>query len=696
MFTFTRHPTALAASSATAAFAALASCIPNAAQAQQAPPQTIVITANPFGRATGAQPLATLAGEGLALRRAGTLGDTLAGLPGIDGTWFGPNASRPTVRGLDGDRIKLLDNGGASTDASALSFDHASATDPLVAERIEIFRGPAALLYGGSATGGVVNVIDNRIPRAPQAGLSGRAEARFGGAASERAGAVVLEGGSGGGGASGGLAWHADAYGRRAADLRVPSYTPIEDGEALPATERVRNSKASAQGGALGASWVGGSGYVGASIESGRNNYGVTVEPDVTIRMQRERAQLAGEWRIAGDGFKAVSARASRTRYEHREIEGDGEVGTTFKSDGDEARIDARHGGFGFSGALNGVLGVQTESLDFSALGEEAFVPSTRTRSRAAFVLEEWNGGAWLASLGARAETVRVDSPDVQRRFAPKSLALGLRSAAADGWLWNVSAARTERAPAYYELYADGVHVATAAYERGDPTLGVERSRHVEAGIGWATGPQHVKATLFETRFARYIALDATGSTVEIEGESGPEEVPEYAFSAVRARLRGIEVEGRARLVGPAASGVSTPASTMTLDATAQFDIVRGDNLSSGEPLPRLAPRRVALGLEAGWQGFRAGFVVRNTAAQRRVPSTDTATPGHTFVDLWASGALFGSESSSSAGTRASWFAKLGNAGNKLGYNAGTIATMRGLAPLPGRSLSVGVRVSFS
>jgi iron complex outermembrane recepter protein len=165
------------------------------ADAGTASSQTIVITGNPLARERGAAPVSVLSGEGLSQRRAASLGETLDGLPGVASSGFGPNAGRPVIRGLDGDRIRVLDNGGASSDASNLSFDHAVASDPLVAERIEVLRGPAALLYGGNATGGVVNTIDNRIPRKPAAGLSGRAEARFGGATNQRSAAVVLDGG---------------------------------------------------------------------------------------------------------------------------------------------------------------------------------------------------------------------------------------------------------------------------------------------------------------------------------------------------------------------------------------------------------------------------------------------------------------------------------------------------------------------
>jgi iron complex outermembrane receptor protein len=630
---------------------------------------TIVVTGNPLGRDTLAQPASSLAGDGLLLRRGSTLGDTLDSLPGATGSGFGPNSSRPVIRGLDGDRVRLLDNGGATVDASNLSFDHAVVTDPLVVERVELLRGPAALLYGGNATGGVVNTLDNRIPRSAQPGLAARAETRLGGAAGERAGAVVLDGGAGA------LAWHADAFGRRTSDLRVPSHQPLEDGQRLDSSTRVRNSAARAEGGALGASWVGSAGHLGLSVDRLDNDYGVTVEPDVLVRLQRQRLALDGAWRLPGGLFDELGVSGSDTRYRHEEVEGSGEVGTTFRSRGRDLRLQARHRALG---PWRGVLGVQAERLRFEALGEEAFVPATLTRSQAVFALEEAEWGAWRWQIGARHESVRVSSEggerfgDAQsRRFEPFNASLGATWRLDPAWALGLNAGHTERAPAYYELYANGVHVATAAYERGDATLGMERSRHAGATLEWRSGAHSLKASVHDTRFARFIALRDSGEVVD--------GMPEYRFEAVRARLRGLEVEMRWRLQ-------TLP---WQLDLTAQADTVRGDDLDHGQPLPRLAPLRAQLGLEASRGAWSLGTRLRAAARQSRVPDGDTATPGHTLVDAWALWRLPVTAADLSA------YLKLDNLGNRLAYNAAAVATVRGLSPLPGRALSVGLRLQM-
>jgi iron complex outermembrane recepter protein len=670
--------------SALAALTVLVTSAP-AAMAQQGPStSTIVITGNPLRNDIGA-PTSVLGGDALTRARSGTLGDTLSGLPGVAATGFGPQSSRPVIRGLDGDRIRLLDNGGAAIDASSLSFDHAAAIDPLVVERFEVLRGPAALLYGGSATGGVVNAIDNRVPRTALTGLGGRAELRFGGAARERAGAAVLEGGAGG------FNWHADVAARKSRDLRVPRFT-LPDGE--PARDRVVNSAGDSQAGAIGASWADANGFIGAALDTYRNDYGVTVEPDVTIDMKRDRLQFSGERKLSGP-IERVEWNAGHTRYKHQEIEGSGEVGTTFESRGSELRAQAQHAPLTLAGgALRGVFGAQLEKLDFSALGEEAFVPDTDTKSAALFVLEEWKGSAFSASGGVRAERVRVASAGDaagteeprfgaagKRSFSPVSASFGGTLPLSSEFALTAQIGHTERAPTYYELYANGVHVATGAFEVGDATLGVERSAHAEVGAQWTAGASQLKAQVFATRFSRFIALDATGNTFEEVNEEGElVSLPELAFRAVRARLVGLELEGKTRLIDNA---------PWTVDALGAIDLVRGSNRTSGEPLARLPPLRARLGVEATYGAWTAAATVRHLTKQTRVPSTDVATPSATLLDVnlsWRQ--RWGA-------AEALWFARLDNLGDELAFNATALRNARELSPLPGRSATLGLRVAW-
>lgn len=641
----------------------------------------VVITGNPFGRDALLRADNVLTGEALLLRSGASLGDALATLPGTSASGFGPNASRPVIRGLDGERVRLLDNGGASVDASSLSFDHAVATDPLVAERIEVLRGPAALLYGGNATGGVVNTLDNRIPRSPQPGLAARTEWRLGGTARERSAAAVLDGGTGW------LAWHVDAYGRRASDLRVPRFTPPGGGDAPAAdTTQVRNSASRTEGGAVGLSRAGADGHLGLSLDTHRQRYGVVVEPDVIIRLQRERLALSGEQRRLAGGFEQAEAAFSATRYQHEEVEGSGEVGTTFRSRGEDLRLQARHRAIG---PWRGVLGVQLERLRFSALGEEAFVPDTLTRSQALFALEEGDFGTWRVEAGLRAERVAVRSegdladsgekrfgPAQERRFHPHSASLATSWQAGGGWSLGASIGHTERAPAYHELFAEGAHVATAAYERGDPTLGVERSRAAQATLAWKGGPHAARLSWHDTRFSRYLALAANGEMVT--AEEG-DELPVYEVRPVRARLRGLEAEARWRLAQGSA----------TLDLTAQAEVLRGRDLDSGAPLPRIAPARLLLGLQATHAHWSAGLSLRAVAAQDRVDPFDRPTPGYALWNAWATWRL------PAAPLAATLFARVDNLGNRLATHAVAVPTVRDLSPLGARALQLGLRLQM-
>ncbi len=656
----------------------------------------VVVTGNPLGSAQIAAPVSVLSGDGLVLRRGSSLGETLNGLPGVSSTYFGPNASRPVIRGLDGDRVRVLSNSGASIDASALSFDHAVPIDPLIVDRLEVLRGPGALFYGGSAIGGVVNAIDNRIPRNPLKGLTGTAEVRLGGAESERGGAAILETGNGQ------IALHADVFGRKTSDLRVPRYTPIEGGERLGRSSRVRNSASDTRGGAIGGSlFFGGGaervqGRVGVAVDTYDSDYGVTAEPDVTIQMKRDHIGFASEVKGLDGPLRALRLNANGTDYQHKEIDGGGAVGTVFSSKGYDLRVEAEHAPLG---PVRGVIGLQHENFDFSALGAEAFVPSTRTRKTGLFALEElaWFGGA--LSAGARFERAHINSDGdadaaiakfggaVDRSFSLRSFSLANVLPLTPVWSLSASISSTERAPTYFELYANGVHAATGAYEQGNTALGKERGTNIDLALQWKTTTDQLRLGVFNTRFSRFISLDATGELVDesgavvgqVGGTGVDGSVPLYRFSAVRARLYGVEIEARKRLA-------ELP---WTLDATGKFDATRATNRTTGEPLPRIAPWRANVGLDASRGAWAARIEVDHSARQGRVPATDRPTDRTTLVNMSLSQRFTFNEFD------ALWFVKLTNLGDELGYSASSIETIRGLSPLPGRGLKVGMRLTF-
>jgi iron complex outermembrane receptor protein len=672
-----------AAASATSAASAASAARPTASL------PAVVITGNPLGAATLSVPSTVLGGEALLRERGSTLGDTLGRQPGVAQSWFGPNASRPILRGQDGDRVRMLANGGASIDASSLSFDHAVPVDPLVVERLEVLRGPAALLYGGSAIGGVVNSIDNRIPRTGLERLGGAVEARLGGAQTERGGAVLLEGGNGS------AAFHLDAFGRRTSDLSVPSFQPIEaDGTLLPRTDRVRNSASRAAGGAIGGSWTGSAGFLGVSADRYDSTYGVVVDPDVTIRMKRDRLSAAGEARGLSGPIARVSGRFDTTRYRHDEIEGGGEIGTRFASEGQEGRLELEHVPIGPRGALRGVFGVQTEDVDFSALGEEAFVPRTRTTKRALFALESWTTRS-LGTLtgGVRVERVRVasdgdsaDAPAVRfggpdaRRFTATSASLGHVLPFGSGWTLSGHVASSSRAPTSYELFADGLHVATGAYERGDRDLALERGNSVDAAVEWKGEGARFRVGVFASRFGRFVSLESTGTAIDIPDENGvPEAFAVFAYRAIKARFAGFEVEAETRW----------SVDGWRLGVSGHVDRTRASNRATGEPLPRIAPLRAVLAADVGTGPWDLRVELEHASRQSRVPATDTPTAGHTLLHVAATWRvpLGGADLLASLALR--------NATDRLAFNASSIETVRGLAPLGGRSVRAGLRLAF-
>jgi iron complex outermembrane receptor protein len=648
---------------------------PSHAQAQATLPP-VTVTGNPLGTSDLIAPAAQYSGTGLLLRSQSTLGETLSATPGVSSTYFGPNASRPVIRGLDGDRVRILSNSGATVDASGLSFDHAVTADPISIERIEVLRGPAALLYGGSAVGGVLNIIDNRIPRQPVEGVSGRADFGFASANRERGGGLMVEGGNRR------VAIHADAFDRRTSDVRVPVSLACTSGGVTTFANRICNSASHVQGGAVGGSVFFDRGYLGASAASYRNDYGTVAEDEVTIAMRSDRYALEGEVRDLAGPFRSLKAQLSHTDYRHTEFDA-GAPGTLFSSRGNDFRLEARHAKIG---SLEGVVGVQAEHTRFSADGDEAFAPYSRTRQAAVFAHEELATGWGKLTFGARAESVRVQSlgnPTVAR-FTPASRDFNPHSYAA-GALWNLSPtwqltgnlSISERAPKDYELFADGPHVATGAYEVGDPLLRKERSANMDAGLQWKQGHDHFKVNAFQSRFANYISLQATGVDRDVDGEL----VPEFAYAQVRAQFRGFEVSGVKRLID----------SATTLDLEVRGDSVRAANRDTGEPLPRIAPWRAGATLVWAQGPFsaRAGF--DHFARQSRVPAGDAPSPGYT---LWTAAATWKMQLDSA---NLLWYARLDNAGNRLAYSATSILTQTapGKSPLPGRSLKVGLRADF-
>ncbi|HEY1182389.1 MAG TPA: TonB-dependent receptor [Rhodocyclaceae bacterium] len=671
----------------------LASVAPALAQEAHTELAPVVVTANPLGSGLldMVTPVSVVNRKEISERSAATLGETLEGVPGISSSNFGPNASRPVIRGLDADRIKLMQNGVGIMDVSGLSPDHAVPIDPLVIDQIEVVRGPAALLYGGSAVGGVVNAIDNRIPQDALTGISGRAEARVGGASRENSSAAVVEGGNGV------LSLHVDAFQRRTEDLKIPDYARSEQRRAAdPQTNEARgtlpNSNSTSDGGAVGASLNFDRGYAGLSYSTYASDYGTVAEENVRIHMKSERIDFAGELRDLGSFIEKVKLRYAHTDYQHQELES-GVVGTIFRTRGDEASIEATHAKIG---AMSGVFGMQFRNADFSAQGEEALLPNINTTSRAAYLYEELPWAQWKFSFGGRIERADVDSagggPDdpnlapgtprfgtaQSRAFTPKSAAAGALYKFDEVWSLSTNLSHTERAPSYNELFANGAHPATGQYEVGNADLGVEKSNGIDLQLRWKQGASSTKVGAFYTRFKDYIALYNTGNNRDEDGlinASGS--LPEAQIKAVPARFSGLEGESKFHIYEGKGD----------VDLRLKADYVRASNTDTGEPLPRIAPYHLGVGFDYRLGAFGAKFDVTYAGKQNRVAANELPTDAYTLVN-----AMFSYRVRSSL-PDTEVFLKLNNLLNEEIRLSTSV--LKDIAPLGGRSGLLGVRVGF-
>jgi iron complex outermembrane receptor protein len=662
----------------------------------------VTITARNLESGSLLVPAQQLSGAALTQRQGGTLGETLDNLPGIANSSFGPNVGRPIIRGMEGDRIRILQNSGANIDVSGLSNDHAVPIDPLTTERIEVLRGPATLLYGGSAIGGVVNVIDNRIARertfGAKGGVMGKAEVRAGGAADERSTGAMVEAGNDK------FVLHVDAFDRSTKNLRVPKDMNCGDGlAATPNGRRVCNSASDSKGGAVGGTLLFDRGYLGVSTSEYRSTYGTVAEPNVTIGMLRRHHVMEGLVRDVG-AFENVKVQMGNTHYRHTEFD-DGSPESTFKNKGHDFRLEGRQRAMRLSNGmqLDGTVGIQHERNNLQAKADDGMantlLPPTRSRSTGVFTYQALKTSWGQLSAGARAEDVEVVSLEDHvdhlaqtKKFKPLSLAVGAmrnlrQGEAQNGWQLTTNLSASQRAPKDYELFAHGVHAATGTYEIGQSNLKLEKGTQLDVGGEWKQGPHKFGITGFASQFSNYISLQSMGT------DSNEPDMPDYRFEGVRARFYGIESTVKLRMIGGQSALLSPNAAHGAMDIELRADVVRAKDLTHNSYLPRIAPMRV--GADAVWSrhawGARFGFM--HAAAQNRVPEGNITTAGHT---LWNAGINY--HAHTYGPTHWLLFAKLDNITNKLAYSSTSVLTQTmgtNAPPIAGRSLKVGAQVSF-
>lgn len=665
----------------------------------------IIVTASPLEKSIGETIIGTsvLKDEELSLRIANSIGETLRREPGISSTYFGQGASRPVIRGLGGDRIRVLDAGIGSIDASATSPDHAVAVEPATAERIEIVRGTSMLLYGSSAAGGVVNVFNGRIPtERPEGGIDGalRIGASTVDDGGELSGAVDLELFKVGDGA---IVLHGDGFYRDAADYNIPGFAESarfiaaeeeEEGGEEEEEEEVfglaENSAFETKGGSAGLSWIFENGFFGVSATAMDTTYGVPgghgheegeeeeeeeeEEGGVTIDLEQRRLDFNGEIDANFAFFQKTKFRLGYADYEHAEIEPSGEVGTLFTNEGWEGRLELVDKPFNaLGGEVNGAVGFQFRLREFSAVGEEAFVPPTSSDQFGFFALKEYASGPWRFELGGRYESTShtVEETGFTRDFDGFSVSGGVGLKPTENLFFGVNAFRTERAPSTEELFSNGPHLATDQFEVGDPTLDEEVGRGVEATARFSTDRFTFAINGFYTSYKDFI----------YEMETGDEEdgLPVFQFVAADAKFRGFEAEAEAELFRFA---------NFDVHGDAAFDLVRATaDVTGNRNLPRIPPLSGLLGLEARSDLIDMRVELELAAEQDNTADFELVTDGYEVINAFVTLRPFPTIPGLSV--------------NVAGYNLSDeevrlhTSFLKDLVPLPGRNFRVSLRGEF-
>jgi iron complex outermembrane receptor protein len=618
------------------------------------------VTATPGNQAAGdlAQSVTVLAGPELERLRASNLGETLEAQLGMSASYFGAGASRPIIRGQAGARVRNMEDSIDSMDISTVSDDHAVGIDPLVAQQVEIFRGPTTLLYGSGAVGGIVNTVTNRIPEAvPEDGFDAALELRGDTAADERTLAMALDGGRDA------FAWHVDAADRETGDYEIPGPEPV-----------LHNSDLELSSYSLGGSWLGDSAQFGIAVSGFDTVYGVPGhedEPDIRIDLEQSRVDLKGGWLGLAGPIETVNLRVGANDYQHSELEGD-ELAVIFENDAWEGRLELLHAPLG---RWSGAFGLQLSDRDFTAGGgaEDPFVPPVQSSNHGLFLLERFETDSWDLELGARHEHGRHEptgAATVDERASSVSAAAIRRFGSGYSLALNVASA--ERLPVAEELFANGPHHASEAIEIGNPFLRNEGALHLDLGIRKSMGELTWSITAFVTEYEDFIYLRDTGVV-------DPDELLSiFEFTQMDAEFSGVEAEIFTPIAQPGNGEI---------DLRLFTDFVRAE-LDSGENVPRIPPLRYGARLAWHAESVAIGLEATRYDEQTDISPLETPTAGYTLVSADLSWSIGGGERNDLR-----FFVRGTNLLDEEARRHSSF--VKDLAPLPGRNYSVGLRTKF-
>ncbi|MBR0904017.1 TonB-dependent receptor [Bradyrhizobium liaoningense] len=612
-----------------------------AAQAPAAPQQGVLpVVTNQFATVT------VVPNEEIRREGGGQLGDLLFSKPGITGSSFAPGASsRPIIRGLDVNRVGIVENGTNAGGASDLGEDHFVPIDPLATNQVEVVRGPAALRYGSTSIGGVVSATNNRIPdvmpacapsfqtygmptKAPLASASTSpcvtAETRTAFSSVDRGveSGVLLDTGGGN------FAFHADVFGRSTTDYGIPSYPYLNDQTRSITNGRQPNSATRSDGASIGGSYFFQGGYIGASITQNDSLYHIPgidgADHNTRIDAHQTKINVKGEYHPDAAAIDAVRFWAGATDYRHNEIgladpadpNSDG-VRQTFTNKEQEIRTEVQLMPFNARFAeVTTALGFQVGHQELSApspdnpgtLFNGLWDPNNNTRV-AGYAFNEFRfTEATRAQVAGRIEHVELHGttpnfpadylPDgtpqvaIARNpsFTPKSGSIGLLQDLPGGMVGSITAQYVERAPKAAELFSRGGHDATATFDIGNPNLIIETAKSIELGVRRAAGPFRFEATVYYTHFDNFIYRRLTGVSCDDDfascGTPGAE-LNQAVYSQRNANFRGGEFQSQLD-VGAFQGGI--------WGIENQFDFVRA-TFSDGTNVPRIPPLRMGGGV---------------------------------------------------------------------------------------------------
>jgi len=653
-----------------------------ASPADGAAVDTVTVTAVPIrgGESHLAQPAIVLADDELRRKQVATLGETLNRELGMSSTSFGAGASRPLIRGLGGERVRVLESGIGSMDASSLSDDHAVSVDPLVARQLEVLKGPATLLYGSGAIGGIVNVVTDRIPGALLARPRGKLDFSYDEATNAFGGGATVDA------SHGPIAAHIDGLKRSTSSYDIPGFAELAP---PPGARRglLSNSDTESSSVTGGMSYVGDRGFLGFSINHYDSAYGIPGDEPRRIALDQDRYDIAGELGAPLPGISKLRLRMGHNDYMHQELEPDGSVGTTFLNDEYEGRIELSHEAVA---GMEGVVGVQVQHRDFSAVGEEQLTPPVEARAVGVFVLEERDIEQLHLQFGARYENVE-NSPEFAGNLATSfdiySVSAGAVWHFLPGYGSGLSFTRGQRAPGIEELYNNGPHDATNSFERGDAKLREETANSLDWTVHKEDGRLQWALNLFVNYMENFVyqrSLDGDGDGLADHlDDDGLPVAPDSGFLLLEYTQADAVFYGAEAEVG---YGLLRDTRWGDLDARLFTDYVRG-RLTDGDNLPRISPWRFGGGLDYRWQAWHANFDVRRSAAQGVSAPLETGTDGYTLVDLGVSYTIKSAQVEYIVSARGSNLLD-----EEVRYHT---SLLKAVAPQPGRSAMLSLQVSF-